>query len=657
MAKLIKAQNSFTSGEISPKLLARTDLTSYENSCKSITNAYPMVHGGIKRRPGTVYVGEVYNSAEQTRLVPFVYSKDLSYVLVFNGDRIEFIKNGEYIMNGASRYYIASPYAESDLTDLAFAQTGNALYIASGDNAPRILLRTTDVSWSLSPIAFTYRALSDQWYETDYIKFKILSGVEQFAVGDVFTITVSGGVVTGTTGPTPAGTNKGIIFGSAVTQTAVNQTWTITCLISGETRQEWIVSGSVSGTPTLTWQTNNYPRAVGFFEQRVYFASTPNDPQTVWGSAVGDFANFTLGPNDNDAVQFTFASNRYDQIVHLESARQLIPMTTGSEFSMVGGTGGITPSAVRIRANTFHGTAPTKPARISQEVVFVQRDRKKLRAISYSVAEDVNTASDLTLFAEHITGTGVIDMSFAQDPDYLLWVTRDDGYLLSMSHLREQAVTAWAKHVTDGSFEKCATVPDADSDITYLVVKRTIGGVVKRFIEYIDYVDVPVTDCSLTQLYGSPTTSVTGLTYLNGKTVDVIADGIPQTQKVVSGGTITLDKAATVVEVGLPFRTSIEVIPPHMDLGDGSMHFRPMTVPEIHIRFHETTACTVNGYTVPFRTTLTPLSDPTPPFTGDKKITSLGWNVSQPILIEQNAPAPLTILGIALKIIVPDLTE
>lgn len=658
MSKLIHFQSDFTAGEISPKLLARTDLKAYDNALKTMVNAYSMTHGGAKRRPGTIFIGEVADSTQKTRLIPFIYSKTISYVLVFNGGKIQFIKNGAYVMNGASRYEVASPFTEAELPDVTFAQSGNTLYLAHTNYAPRILQRITDTNWTFTLLNFTYRAVSDQWYQNDYIKFKIISGVTTYAVGDAFTIvTNASGVVTSATGPVPLGTNKGVIYGAARTNNTVAQTWTVTCTVATGTRQEWTVSGSVSGTPTLTWNAGKYPSTVGFFEQRLYYGGTSAEPQTVWGSVIGDYTNFTVGPNSDDAVQFTFASNRYDQILHLESARQLLAMSAGGEFSLVGGTAGITPSSVRIRANTFHGSAPAKPIRISQEVVFVQRDRKKVRAISYSVAEDTNLASDLTLFAEHVTGTGIVDMAFTQDPDYLLWATRDDGILLSMTHLRDQQITGWARHITDGNFENLTSVPEATADQTYMVVHRVINGVNKRYIELLDYTTGAMTDAAVFGYNATKTASWSGIAHLEGKSVAVVADGVPHPNRTVTGGSITLDYPVNNVEIGLPYTTTLEMLHPAEQLPDGSSHARSISIPKITVRFVNTASCTVNNYDVPFRTNKIALGTPTPPFTGDKQVMMLGWTVPQTIKIEQTRPAQMTVLGVALQIVVPDLNE
>lgn len=658
MAKLIHFQSDFTAGEISPKLLARTDLKAYDNALKTMENAYAMTHGGAKRRPGTVFVGEVKDSTQRARLIPFIYSKTVSFVLVFNAGVIQFIKNGAYVMNGGNRYEIACPYSESELADITFAQAGNTLYIAHTNYAPRMLQRVTDTNWTLTPLTFTYRALTDQWYKNDYIKFKLLGGSTQYAVGDVFTITTdASGNVTGTSGPTPAGTNKGVMYGAVVTNTKVAQTWTITCQVSTSTRQEWTVSGSVSGTPTLTWNTGKYPSTVGFFEQRLYFGGTSAEPQTIWGSVTGDYTNFTIGPNDNDAVSFTFASNRYDQVIHLESARQLIAMSSGGEFSLTGGTAGITPSSVRIRANTFHGSAPAKPIRISQEVVFLQRDRKKVRAISYSVAEDTNLATDLTLFAEHITGTGIVDMTFTQDPDYLLWATRDDGVLLSMTHLRDQQITGWARHTTNGYFENCTAVPESNADQTYLVVRRVVNGVSKRYIEQLDYTTGAMTDSAVFGYNATKTANWSGINHLEGKTVAVVADGIPHGNRVVTGGAITLDYPVNNVQIGLPYTTTLEMLHPAEQLSDGSSQARAVSIPKVTLRFSATSSCKLNGMNVPFRTNLVPLGQPTPLFTGDKQITMLGWKSPMTLKIVQDLPSPLTVLGVALQLAIPDLND
>jgi hypothetical protein len=251
-------------------------------------------------------------------------------------------------MSSGSRVQITSGFTDAELNDITYAQSGNVLFLAHPNHAPMQLVRNSDTSWTLSTISFVFNAMADYWYENAFIKFKIISGSTAFATTDTFTITTPAGTVA--TVGTPTG--NGTIVGVAVKSGAPSETWTVKCISATKDRQEFTVIGGVSATPTLTWASGNYPSAVTFFEQRLWYAGSASAPQTIWGSVIGNYAVMTQGAADNDACTFTIASTNFDQLIHLESTRYLLPLSYGGEFTMQGGTSSITPTSVRIRAQT-----------------------------------------------------------------------------------------------------------------------------------------------------------------------------------------------------------------------------------------------------------------------------------------------------------------
>lgn len=651
MAKLQKIQTDFTWGEVSPRLLGRIDLGAYSKSTQKMLNAYPMIHGGATRRPGTRHIGEVFNSAQKSRLIPFIYSTTQSYVLVFNGGKIEFITDGAFIVSGATRYRLNSPYTEAELPAVKYAQAGNIIFLAHPNHTPKQLERVNDTTWILQDVPFTYRAVSDVFFENFALEFKITQGSVKFIVGDQFVVVTNG--AGGISSITKYGTGNGSMLQARSTVGAPAETWYVNCTYVDSQRAEFTVTGSVSGSPIATWKANDYPSAVAFHEQRLFFAGSTSNPQNVWASKSGNYSEFTTGYNDNDGMAFQIAANSFDQIIHLESARQMLPLTYSGEMSLSGGLAGITPTSIKVQPQTYHGSSVVRPIRIGSEVVFCQRDGRKLRAISYSVTEDANVAPDITLFAEHITGSGIQDMTFAQDPDFIAWIVRQDGVLLSLTHSRQYESTGWARHNTEGLFEAVTTIPSSTSDDVHMTVQRTINGVTKRFIERFDYLWDIYTDCSVQLVAGSPTTVFSGLGHLEGKTIDVVADGVVHPQRTVSAGSITLQYPATVVVAGLHYDTTIELLHPEMggDVGNSSQG-RKISVNEIILRFKDTVNCKVNGYDVPFRKTSDRLDEVIPPFTGDKSVSAIGWQSPNNIKIEQVTPMPFTLLATIMKVTV-----
>jgi len=642
MARVKQIITDFTSGEISPKMIARTDLESYKHGCKKMLNAYPLPHGACTRRRGTRALVEVKDSTRPAKLIPYIYSRTISHALVFNAGVMRVIRDKALLPSVASPYELAIPYSDADLPSLRYTQVGTALYIVHKNYPTKVLQRISDTSWTLADASFIYKAVTDFWYENWFIKFKIISGTIAFVAGKQFTITAPGGVVT------PNGSaGNGTITAVSFKNGAPTETWYVTCDYADANRQEWTVAGTVSGTKIVTWHTNEYPSTIAFHEQRLYLGGTASSPQTIWGSAIGNYNVLTRGAKDDDAIQFTIASNQYDEMIHLTSGRYLIPLTYGGEFSMTGSnTTGITPSTVRITPHTYHGSNDCLPIKIGNEILFVQRDSAKVRAISYSVAEDTNMAPDISVLAEHITESGIKESTFAQSPHYISWWVRNDGALVSCVHMRDLGMTGWSKHITPaGLFENVISIPESTQDTVYMVVKR-FGN--KRFIEYFDHSKEIYSDSSIVATAGSPTNTWTGLNHLEGQTVTVVGDGSVLPSVVVTGGAVTLTKAVSNVVIGLPFTVSIELQHPYIQNEHGASQGGNLSVSKIIAMVENTIGMKINDVEIPFRefgqTTDTPIT----PFTGEIERTNLGWSNTEYMKFEQPYPLPFTLLSVVL---------
>jgi len=457
------------------------------------------------------------------------------------------------------------------------------------------------------------------------------------------------------------------------------------CLITGFT-SDTIVSATVksvltsaTGAPALSWSlesavwsaTNGYPVTGTIFEQRLWCAGTTKYPQTIWGSRTGLYYDFTKGALDTDACSFTIASDEVNPITYLVSARQLLVETYGGEMSMRGGNEKpITPSNVQIKPETTYGSINVRPINIAHEVVFVQRARRKVRAQGYQLQADGYGASDLTVLAEHITNSGVVAMAYQQSPDQLLWLVLTDGTMLSCTLDREQQVTGWARHYTEGAFESVACVPTSTGDQLWAVVRRTVSGATVRYIEYMDTDFKPIYPVAVDPLAYPPLATVaeygctvdagilidnvagqtvfTGLAHLEGKTVDIVADGSAQPPMVVTGGQITLSRASYRTLIGTHFKTQIDLLTPEVAGGAGTAQSNAMSTSKLTMRFLNTIGAEVldgdgNQQEVPFRQLgVGILGQPPKLYTGLISVGMIGWEKGKSEMsIIQNQPLPL----------------
>lgn len=423
------------------------------------------------------------------------------------------------------------------------------------------------------------------------------------------------------------------------------------------------VMTSTVAAPALAWSlessvwnaVNGYPRAVALYEQRLIAAGSADFPQTIWGSVTGSYLDFTGGTADDDAFSFKIASNQVNPITYIGQVKQLLALSYGGEFSIEGGVEKpITPTNVQVKSQSVYGCNEVRPVRIGNELLFVQRSGKKVRAMSYRFDNDSFGSPDLTVLAQHITETGIVDMAYQQEPDSLLWCVRADGVLLSLTIEREQDVVGWAKHTTDGYFESIATIPFADGEQVWVIVKRTINGVTKRYVERL--VSTVNTDCAILGTHPTGAATWTGLSALEGKTVDIVADGAVMPQQVVTGGQITLPRNALAVEIGLHYESLIELLNIEINSGTGTAQGNAVRTGEATVRLLNSSGCDIQGQPIPFRRFgVGVLDQAVQPFTGDKRIELLGWERSGgSITIRQTQPLPMHVVAVIRRVSVND---
>ena len=246
-----------------------------------------------------------------------------------------------------------------------------------------------------------------------------------------------------------------------------------------------------------------YPATVCFYEERLVFAGTTEQPQTIFFSESGGFEQFSEGADDGDAMRYTIASQQVNIIRYLQPLRVLVVGTTGGEFAASSSATGepLTPTNVQIKRQTTYGASEVSPIQSGNAVLFLQRAKRKIRELVYNFDVDGYIAPDMTILAEHISEGGFNDMDIQQEPDNIIWAVRADGQLCGLTYRREEQVVAWHRHLIGGTFtgahgtyasktydhaivESVASIPsDLDEDDLYIVVKRTINSVTKRYIE------------------------------------------------------------------------------------------------------------------------------------------------------------------------------
>ena len=674
MARVAVQLTNFTGGELSPRLDGRNDLAKYSTGCKTLENMVVYPHGSAARRSGTQYVAEVKDSSKETRLIPFEFSTTQTYILEFGNQYIRFYKDNGQILSGGSAYEISSPYLEAELFDIKYAQSADVMYICHPNHAVRKLSRTGHTAWTLTEVDFQNGPFMDHNISTTTLT------AGHTSVGSSGNLTLSS-----TTGvnndqgwlSTDVGRlvhfKEGHYKITSITSTTVAVSTCVVAPSSGSASTDFAL-GSFS-------DTTGHPSCVTFFEQRLVFAATLSQPQTLFFSVSGDYENMDDNYHgtvaDDDAIIYTIASNQVNAIRFMTATRTLIIGTAGGEFAVSGGGTdiAITPTNILIKKQSNNGAANVDALAVGNATLFLQRAKRKLRELAYNFDVDGYVAPDLTILAEHISEGGFKQLSYQQEPNQIIWCVRNDGQLIGLTYQREQEVVAWHRHIFGGAFssgnavcESVATIPTDNSEYqTWVIVKRTINGATKRYIEYIHNLNFDETDDtsfnfldSQLSYDGSPVTILSGLSHLEGQTVSILADGATHPDKVVSSGEITLNRSASKVKVGLGFTSLLQTM--RLDAGsqNGTSQSKTKRIYEITIRLYESLGVEVgpdlnNMERIPFRSSANLMDSGVGVFTGDKEVEFRGnYETDGFIFVRQDQPLPLTILSLYPKLITND---
>ena len=671
MPRTTLALTSFVSGEFSPKMDGRTDFEKYSSGAKTLENFLVHPQGAATRRVGTQFIASVKTASEKTRLIPFEFSTTQTYILEFGNNYIRFFKDKGQILSGGSAYEISTPYLTAELFDIKFAQSADVMYITHPNHEVMKLSRTGHTSWTLTEVEFT---------DGPYLATNTTSTTLTPASAGVGTgINITASAVTGINGGAGFQTTdvgRIISFNSGKAKiTSRSSTTVVVCTIT---------TAFASTAATADWNlgafsdTTGHPSCVSFFEQRLVFAGTLDEPQTLFFSKAGDYENMTTGTNADDAMVYTIASNQVNAIRYMKAVRTLVVGTTGGEFTVSadGTDASITPTNITIKKQSSFGSANVDAIPAGNAILFLQKAKRKIRELQYNFDSDGYQAPDLTILNETVTDTGINEMSYQQEPGSNIWCVRDDGVLACLTYQRSENVIAWTRHIFGGEFDSgnavCESVASISGTLTedevWVIVKRTINGATKRYVECFSDFDFDETDAndfkfldSHLSYSGSATTTLSGLSHLEGQTVSILADGAAHANKTVSSGAITLDRSVTKACVGLSYDSILQTMRIEGGAAEGTSQGKTKRISKVVLRLFETVGVKVgpsltNLETIPFRTTSSLLSNPVDTLlSGDKEIEfNDDYNSDGFIFIKQDQPLPCSILAIYPTLVTSD---
>ncbi len=675
MAKIDFLQSNFTAGELSPRLRGRVDFERFFDGAERLENFIVLPQGGAIRRPGTRFVAEVKDSLNYTRLIPFEFSTTQTYMIEAGNLYFRFYRDDGQIQVSGTPVEVSTPYSSTELKSLNWTQSADVLFLVSPNIRPKELHRLSDTSWTISDYAFT---------DGPYMDVNITST----------TLTPSGtsGSITLTASST-VGINDDQGFLSTdvgryirFKDNAGNWTWMEITGVTSTTVVTVTIKGPAlsSVTSEREWRlgawsdTTGWPTTVTFFGQRLVFGGTKAQPNTLWFSESDNIYSFTPSQYsgvvvDSHSITLTIANEKVNAARWLSAgSKGLAVGTTGTEIIVQPQTDSqaFSPTNREAVVQTSVGSDPVRPVRIGNSVVFVQRAGRALREFVYDFNSDGYISRDLSILSEHLFRNGAVEMAYQQNPLSVLWFIDASGGLFGLTFERDQKVFAFFKSPIAGSssgsavVESIATIPEDEEDRLYMVVKRTINGSTKRYIEILQKVfledsnieDAFFVDSGLTGTFGTPTTTVSGLDHLEGETVTILADGATHPSKTVSGGSITLDRAASKVHVGLAFQSKIALLPIELETPNFVTVGKVKTIRRVHLRLLNTVGGRVGATEttldeILFRDPSVPMDQAVPPFTGTKSLTiDSRFEQEVQVIVVADQPLPMTIVNILVEL-------
>ena len=679
MANVRTLSRSFSGGEVTPEFFGRIDDVKYQTGLAKCLNFIPLPHGPVANRPGFAFVREVKTSAKRTRLIPFSFSTTQTMVLELGETYVRFHTDGGTLLSGGVPYEVATPYMEADLFDIHYVQSADVLTLVHPNHEPRELRRLGATNWTLSTITFGSTLTAPTGVTATATQAPSPSNLVTYtyrvsAVGDVgqdeSAVSAS---ATCTNNLLQTGAFNTITWSAAAGAVRYNVYKEDNGLFgyigqtTGLTFKDDNITSDLSNTPPIGSVpfvgAGNYPAAVSYFEQRRVFAGTTNKPQNLWLTQSGTESNlsYSLPSRDDDGISIRVAAREANTIRHIVPLNDLVLLTSSAEWRVsASGDSVLTPTAIAVKPQSYIGANNVQPVIVNNNLVYAAARGGHVRELAYNWQAGGYLTGDMSLRAPHLFDSlTLLDMAYSKSPQPIIWFVSSNGKLLGVTYVPEQSIGAWHQHDTDGVFESITVVVEGDEDVLYAVVRRTIGGAQKRYVErlrtrqFVDPADAFFVDAGLTYS-GAPAMTISGLGHLEGKTVSILVDGAVHPQRVVTGGSVTLEVEGSKVQIGLPITADLQSLPLVVEtqaFGQG----RVKNVNKVWLRVHRSSGIFVgpnpNELTEAKQRTIEPYGSP--PALKSEEISVVltpTWADNGHIYVRQSDPLPLTIVAMTLEV-------
>ena len=344
------------------------------------------------------------------------------------------------------------------------------------------------------------------------------------------------------TGNYTSGTVTATLSYSAGSQTGIAR---ITGYTSATVVNAAVLTSFATTAATSDWSESywsgyrGYPTSTSFYEGRLWWAGKDR----IWGSVSDSFySHDDTTEGDSGPISRSIGSGPVDKIHWLIPVQRLIVGAEGSIWSARSSSFDepLTPTNFNLKDVSTQGAAPVLACKIDGSAVFCQRSGTRI----YEAAYDGNSydygVTELTGHVPEVGEPGIIRMVVQRQPETRIHIVRSDGTAAIMTLDKQEEVNCLTDEETNGFIEDVCVLPGTIEDSVYYIVRRTINGATVRFHEK----HALESECQGGPLnkqmdaFVTGTGSVTGLSHLEGQSVEVWGDGVYMGSGTVSGGAV-----------------------------------------------------------------------------------------------------------------------
>ncbi len=344
----------------------------------------------------------------------------------------------------------------------------------------------------------------------------------------------------------------------------------------------------------------DYPSANTQYDQRRVFAGTYAHPVKVLMTNAGqqDLMMYHLPTMADDRISLEAVTADADRIIHAVSLDSLILFTRSAELRVfTQNSDALSPDSVAVRPQSYVGSNNVQPLICNSNVLYAASRGGHLRSLNFSYAAQGYASGDLSLVCPHLFDSkDITDLALSKAPVQVAWAVSSDGKLLALTYYPEQEVAAWSMLETSGEFESCCVVSEGAEDHLYVVVKRSVNGNERRYIERLEYYNVPkdaedfrqldsFIDAVWTKSKAAGETTLTGLEHLEGMEVTAVCDGVEYSGLRVQNGRTTVPTGAfSRAMVGLPYVCRVTTVPLAAAAGTSSLQGHVKNPSQVYLR-------------------------------------------------------------------------